>query len=401
MIHARILERYVFREVATSFLFCFAVFLAAGLIAGFLPLLQRGMETGMGLTIILFQVLINALPGALVTVMPLSMTIGILLGLGRMSGDNEIAALKSSGVSILRLAPPVIGLGIICAGLSLACTLILIPRGISEGRRLTYEAVTSHVGATIEERTIFDKFPNVIIYVESIDPGDGILSNVFIEDSSKPTEIRSILARKGRIAADSQRQALVMDLKEGTILTSNEQGESIGNVVFESSRFKFPLPAPNDALTEKSLEEMSIAGILERIEEARRKEKTCPPEHKEYYQRTRRLAWMIITQRFTHPMACVALALTAFPLGVINMGKSRLNNVSVGLVAVFLYYAAVLTVERIARSGLAPPQVILPVTPILFSVVALYLIACVRRERIPFFMRKLRAILHAFRRRRG
>ena len=118
------------------------MFLFAGLIAGFLPLLQKGMEAGLELTLILFQVLINALPGTLVTVLPLSITIGILLGLGRMASDNEIAAIKSSGISIWRLLPPTLVLGFIGFLLSLLCTLVLIPKGISEGRRLLNEAAT-------------------------------------------------------------------------------------------------------------------------------------------------------------------------------------------------------------------------------------------------------------------
>ncbi len=135
------------------FLFCFAVFLAAGLIAGFLPLLQKGMEAGLGLTLILFQVLISALPATLVTVLPLSLMIGILLGLGRMAADNEVAAIKSAGVSVLRLLPPVLFLGLIAFILSLVCTLSLIPKGVSAERRLMQEAVTQRADAGIEERT--------------------------------------------------------------------------------------------------------------------------------------------------------------------------------------------------------------------------------------------------------
>ncbi len=105
MIRLRIIYHYVFREIVVSFVFAFAVLLVAGLIAGFLPLLQKGMESGLELTLILFQVLASALPGTLVTVLPLSMMIGILLGLGRMAADNEVAALKSAGISVLRLLP--------------------------------------------------------------------------------------------------------------------------------------------------------------------------------------------------------------------------------------------------------------------------------------------------------
>jgi lipopolysaccharide export system permease protein len=277
------------------------------------------------------------------------------------------------------------------------CTLLLIPKGISEGRRLTYEAVTSHVGATIEERTIFDKFEDIVIYVEEVDPAGGILKHVYIRDSSMPDKIRTIIAKRGQVAPDPRKEALVMDLKQGTILTSNSQGESIGNVAFESSQFRFPLPRPDESLTQKSLEETSLSGIMMRVSEARAKEAVCPPEHRDYYRRTQQLGLTLVTQRFTHPLACMALALLAFPLGVVGLGSSRLNNVSVGLVAIFLYYALILATERIARSGLAPPQFVLPTAPLVCAGVGMYLTHCVRMERMPYVLRRLQYLLDRLR----
>lgn len=199
VIFPAILDRYVFREITVSFLFCFAVFLVTGLIAGFLPLLQKGMEHGLALTLILFQVLISALPGTLVTVLPLSIMIGVLLGLGRMAADKEIAAIKASGIPVLRLLPPVLVLGLVGYGLSMACTLVLIPKGVAEGRRLVHEALTKRADAGIEERTFFVRLKNLIVYVEKKDAVTGVMSRVFIRESSQPDEVMTIIAeRKGR-----------------------------------------------------------------------------------------------------------------------------------------------------------------------------------------------------------
>jgi lipopolysaccharide export LptBFGC system permease protein LptF len=105
----------------------------------------------------------------------------------------------------------------------------------------------------------------------------------------------------------------------------------------------------------------------------------------------------MITQRFTHPLACLALALTAFPLGVMTMGTSRLNNVSVGLVAIFAYYAFSLAAERAARSGLAPPEAALAIPPLLFIMAAAYFIRCVQMERTLPIIRLLQRAVQALR----
>jgi lipopolysaccharide export system permease protein len=380
-----ILDRYVFREILASFLFCFVVFLLTGLIAGFLPLLQKGMEAGLELTLILFQVLISALPSTLVTVLPLSIMLGILLGLGRLSSDNEIAAIKASGVSVVRLLPPVIVLGLLGLALSLWCTVVLIPKGVGEGRRLMQEALTRRADAGIEERTFFDKLKNLIVYVERIDPTTGTLYRVFIRESSKPDEVLTIIAKKGKAAPDPKGKAFILDLRDGTILKENRYGDSTGTLAFESYVFRYPLDEVSSR--EPSFEELSISGIQKRVAKVTKPKPGDTPAVLAYYDRVKKMGRILITQRLTYPLACLALAVLAFPLGVLNMGKSRLNNAALGLVALFAYYALTLAAERAARSGLAPPEVMLPLPPVAFLILAAYFTVCVQHERIPAFVR--------------
>ncbi|MEJ2716885.1 MAG: LptF/LptG family permease [Deltaproteobacteria bacterium] len=394
----RILDRYVFSEVAKAFLFCFAVFLVTGLIAGFLPLLQRGMEAGLQLTLILFQMLINALPSTLVTVLPLSITIGILLGLGRMSADNEIAAVKSSGIPVVRLLTPVLVLAAIGLFLSFVCTLVLIPKGISEGRKLMHEALTTRADAGIEERTFFDTLKGLILYVQKIDSATGVMTNIFIRESSNPDEVKTIIAKKGKVVPDPRGKAFILLLRDGTATTENRYGDPTGTLSFRSQTFRYPISNADLESSAESLEEMSIPHILDRIRKAASEEKNSTGAAREFQQRVQRLGRIILTQRFTYPLACLALALIAFPLGVINMGKSRLNNVSAGLVAIFIYYALSLATERLARSGLAPPEIVLPLPALFFIAVAAYFIHCVRKERIPTAIRLMQQAIHAVRR---
>lgn len=383
MIGIRILDRYIFREIALSSLFSFAIFLGAGLIAGFLPLLQRGMESGLELTIILFQVLANALPGALVTVAPLSITAGILLGLGRLAADNEISAIKAAGVSILRLAPPAIIIGLIGFCLSAVCTFWLIPRGISEGKRLMQEALTKRVDAGIEEGIFFDRLKDLILYVEKIDSSTGVMSRIYLRESSDPKETSIVLAKKGKVSPDPEGKAFLLDLRDGVILRENQLGDSTGALAFETYVFRYPLDKSVMEQAPKSMEELSVAGIRERVASIPMPKDAQDQASRSFYARAQIHANLLITQRVTHPLSCIALAFMAFPLGVLNLGKSRLNNLSAGLVAIFAYYAITLATERVVRSGLAPAQFMLPVPAIIFMIAGAYFSMLVQREKTP------------------
>ncbi len=383
LIGIRILDRYIFREIALSSLFSFAIFLGAGLIAGFLPLLQRGMESGLELTIILFQVLANALPGALVTVAPLSITAGILLGLGRLAADNEISAIKAAGVSILRLAPPAIIIGLIGFCLSAVCTFWLIPRGISEGKRLMQEALTKRVDAGIEEGIFFDRLKDLMLYVEKIDSSTGVMSRIYLRESSDPKETSIVLAKKGKVSPDPEGKAFLLDLRDGVILRENQLGDSTGALAFETYVFRYPLDKSVMEQAPKSMEELSVAGIRERVASIPMPKDTQDQASRSFYARAQIHANLLITQRVTHPLSCIALAFMAFPLGVLNLGKSRLNNLSAGLVAIFAYYAITLATERVVRSGLAPAQFMLPVPAIIFMIAGAYFSMLVQREKTP------------------
>lgn len=408
-----ILDRYVFREITAAFLFCAALFLIAGIIGGFLSHLEKGMRFGLGLTLILFQILMNVLPQTLVTVIPLSTTIGILLGLGRMTADNEVAALKASGIPIVRLLPPVAFLGVIGFCLSLVCTLILIPQGHAKIRQLSIEAATTHAQAGLEERTIYDELKGLTVYVESIEPSSGLMKNLFIrkvprdaknlgnkdkieasgtsvgdDEVFRPDETLTIIAREGRTVPDPRKRDLILNLRDGTIIKSNPYGDGTGTFSFEEFTFRHPVLDEGDEVFHRQHQEMSISEIREEIRKARERERIAEnPFAVDLNQRIQRYGRMFIVQRFVHPAACIALALLAFPLGVMGLGKSRLNSISLGLVVIFAYYALTLTAERLANDGVMSPEIVLPIPPIAAAVIAVYFLRCVQMERTPWFIR--------------
>jgi lipopolysaccharide export system permease protein len=384
----RIIDRYIVMETGKACLACFLVFLVTGMIAGFLPLLQKGMESGLDLTVILFQALINALPGTLVTTAPLSITIGILLALGGLAADNEIVALKASGVSIARLLPPTMVGAVVGFLVSLLCTMVLIPKGVAQGRKLVREALTTRADAGIEQRSFFDGLKGLTLYVETLDRATGTIKNVFLRETSDPQEPKTILAKRGRVLPDPEGKALIIQLMDGVVIAENAQGDAMGTLEFESQVFRRPIGEGDPEAASRSLEEMTIREILEKTAEAEALETTTTGASKEFYRRSGRLGRMLVTQRFTHPAACLALALVAFPLGMFSLGRSRLNNTALGMVVIFFYYAASLAAERAARSG-TPPEMILPAVPVAFGCLGLYLTHRANLERPPRIVKLL------------
>ena len=110
----RRLHLYTAREVATPAFF--ALFVTTFLL--FTSQLLRIGEAvfGQGLSAVDFVAILALLfPRFLVFTVPISVLVGVVAGLGRMSDDAEILALESAGMSVASLWPGPIGLGLVAA----------------------------------------------------------------------------------------------------------------------------------------------------------------------------------------------------------------------------------------------------------------------------------------------
>ena len=114
-----IVDRHVLKQVSLP--------LAGTLVIGLLMLLADRMVRLLDTTLgkknsftVVFEMLAYLVPHYLGTALPAALFLGLLLGFGRMSTNSETDAFMASGVSLHRLARPVILLGVLMSILSLA-----------------------------------------------------------------------------------------------------------------------------------------------------------------------------------------------------------------------------------------------------------------------------------------
>src|SRR6267142_5856771 len=134
----KILDRYVFKEI----LFHTTIALIA---LTFVALLAFTREIGSLLEVIVrhsatmsevWAILVAILPNVLTFTIPMAVLVGILTGFGRMSSDSEAIAFRASGLSMIRLLVPVMLLGIMSWGASLAVNVLVAPRMTAQLREL-------------------------------------------------------------------------------------------------------------------------------------------------------------------------------------------------------------------------------------------------------------------------
>jgi lipopolysaccharide export LptBFGC system permease protein LptF len=103
----RLVTRSVLREIWPPFLLGLAAYTFIILLRSLLDLaglmLRGGSTFGAGL-----RLLALTLPNVVVLTLPMSLLLAILVGVGRMSADSEVVALKASGVGLAGLYRPIL-----------------------------------------------------------------------------------------------------------------------------------------------------------------------------------------------------------------------------------------------------------------------------------------------------
>ena len=115
----------------------------------------------------------------------MSVMLAVVLTFLRMSGDNEIVALKSCGLSVYGMLPPVLIFSFAGCLLTLFMTLYGVPKSKATLEDMVLEMAASNVDIGLKERTFNEAFKDVMLYVNEIDLNQKKLIDIFIEDKRK------------------------------------------------------------------------------------------------------------------------------------------------------------------------------------------------------------------------
>ena len=130
-----------------------------------------------------------ALPPVLPLTVPFGVLVGILIGLGRMSTDGEITAMRAAGVSSRAVIPPVLTFALLATIVTGAASLWLTPRAIRQSVAILNKLEAEQLTADIQPRVFEEQFPNHILYVGDVQPGPvAVWKNVFLADLTPPEE---------------------------------------------------------------------------------------------------------------------------------------------------------------------------------------------------------------------
>jgi len=360
----------------------------------------------------------------------MAVLVATLMAFGRMSADNEITALRSTGVSLYRIVFPVILASLVIAvGLVFFNNLIL-PDANHKARLLMTQIYQKRPTLNIKENVFIDEIPGYHILIKRIDPRSSKIGDILIYDQRDRIIPRTIFAKKGNLEFSADGNTLIMELYDGEIHETDEKEPTqYRRVTFDKQVIFINEVTPELTMTGSDYRtdrEMSVERMRKEIKEIAQqidpqKEKlnslqvsldTLPDvapgkpfreftqserqkfHHKQRLLRERQQTQQVIQQsqhrinsfkveihkKYSIPVACLVFVLIGAPLGIMAKRGNIVIGLGLSLGFFVLYWAFLIAGEELADRMLITPFWAMWSANILIGAAGLYLLVKSARE---------------------
>jgi LPS export ABC transporter permease LptF len=353
----KVLDRYVSRQVLTSTVIAVAV-LSVVLVLGniFKKLLDLLVSRDAPIDLVL-SLIAYILPFSLTFTIPWGFLTGVLLVFGKMSAENELVALRSSGVSIARITATVFLLAILCSGICLWINVDVAPKAQKRMQEALVNIAISNPLSLFASDKVIEEFPGRKIYVGR-NEGKKLYNLLMYQLNTGLDPTSVIYARRGDLEVDLKEKQVLMHLYDTrmeqrddeapTDLLKIKQGITMGETV---------AAIPLKELYEKNKKKggkttMTIEELLNDSSEA-----------------DFSAARVEISKRFASALASLAFALFAVPLAITAQRKETSIGFMLSLMIAFIYFFLQILIDMVRNKPAWHPELLIWAPNLLFFTV--------------------------------
>ncbi|MBU0462529.1 MAG: LPS export ABC transporter permease LptF [Proteobacteria bacterium] len=375
-----IINRYIFRELLSPFAISLFFLTFVFLMTRIPEITNMVVNYNADISSIALMV-VYTLPRFLEFTIPMSVMISVLLTFMRMSGENEILALKNAGVSLYKLLPPVLAFCFLGIFLTMWVTVFGVSWGKLSLKQKTIELARSSIDVALQERQFNSKLEDVMIYVSHVDMKTKALKDVFIEDRRTKGVVNISIAPLGRLIRLEDEQVYTIRLYNGAINQVDADEGSVSSIQFESYDINIDLNIMNkgEGKISKDLDEVSLVYLIGLIRSGIKDKARLIN------------ALMELHEKFSIPFACLSLGILAFPLGVQAASLRRSSGFGFGISFFLLYYFLLATGWSAGETGNYPPVIAMWLPNVIMGGIGVFFLARNAKEKpvmLPVFFNK-------------
>ncbi|HEV2180322.1 MAG TPA: LptF/LptG family permease [Gemmatimonadaceae bacterium] len=229
----KILPRYVIREHVGPLIFSLSaltILLLLNQVAKqFGQLVGKGLSWG-----VIGEFFLLSIPFIVAMTLPMAVLVAVLYGFSRLVAENEVTALRASGVSVNRIVAPVMAGGVVLALLMLLFNDQVLPRANHRLRTLQTDIARKKPTFALREQVINEVIPGrIFLKAGHIDDATNRMREVFIYNFEDPAHRKTIYADSGVMGLTTDESTLEMTLHHGFVLqVPNDDPSSLQRLYF-------------------------------------------------------------------------------------------------------------------------------------------------------------------------
>ena len=341
----RIYSRYLLKEMLVIFLLSLLALLSIYLLVDFFAKVDNAMENNVGFLPLLFF-LANQIPFIMGKFIPLALLLATMLALGGMAQNNEIVAFQAGGLSLVKLARPLVGAGLVLALITFFINNNLVPVASLKADHMKAVVKGDEEKNLYNLKSLWYAGKDGIYYFENLDPVKKTIEKALIYRFSDDRRLSRRLDIEKLIFLDAEKKWVgekvkVRDFRSHdgfTDVARFHQAEKLELDISESFK-DFLVPR-------KDPDRMSLKELKNYIGKA----KSAGLSHIEYT--------VEIFNRILYPVSCPLMILLAIPFSLASRrhgGTSR--GIAISLMLGFSFWVTLSLSLALGQGRLLGPLI--------------------------------------------
>lgn len=357
----RILRIYLLKEFITPLFISLGILTFVMLLGNLIKIAELVIAKGVDIFSV-SKLFIFMIPYLFTYTLPIAALTAILLSLGRLSSDNEIIAIRASGINIITLLVPLLIVGLILSLMLVVFNDRVIPYAHYNARKTMVEVGIKNPTAALEPGVFINSFEKYVLFVYRIEENKLFNIRIYEPLEGKPT--RTIVAKKGEFISIPEKNIIKLKLIDGS---SDEQDpENPAN--FYKLNFKTYFISLNlseaqkkDKLNKKP-KDMSIRELQKEIDKLKKEGINPAPLNTE------------IHSKIALAFSCLVFVLLGASVAIITRRREKSVNFGLAFVIAGVYYLFFIASQALSLEGRLNPAIAMWLPNCLLAAIGLTLI---------------------------
>jgi lipopolysaccharide export system permease protein len=377
------LHLYLTRQVLATLLMTVTVFTFVLLLGNVLKEVLALFVTGQATLGLVVEAVALLIPFVLMFALPMGMLAATLLVFGRFSADQELTAVRASGVSLVALVTPVLLLSVVASGLAALINMQIAPQCRVAFKRLFLRVGLERASSLIVQDRFMDDFPGFVVYVGGKDGAD--LQDVRIYELNSEGQMqRRMHAARAKLLSDPANREVRLQLFDGYVYDL----VNLGVARFDVTTKTFTYNLPKEQESEISLSQMTFIQLCEKLRALERITVPLPPVQRlspdQLREQKRQLAALKedltmpvrvqIHRQVAFSFASIGFTLIGIPLGIRAHRRETSAGIAMALILVLVYYSFIFIGQSLDNRPEFAPHLILWLPNFIFQAVGAVLL---------------------------